>query len=108
MIRAVSYTHLDVYKRQEIHLPSGVNEWQIPLVAVDPKDPFEDALLEPEEEQETSYFAASLRIFNFSFIFIPSPSIYFKVYINYKDCRSLLYIYNTRMYVRSQIAKLDI
>ena len=57
--------------RREIHLPSGVKEWQHPAGAALPMPP-PFFLPLPEEEQETSYFADSVRIFSFSSEIMPS------------------------------------
>ena len=46
-----------------MHRPSGVKEWQIPPMLALPIPPFFAAREEPDEEQETSYFALSVRIF---------------------------------------------
>ena len=56
----------------EMHRPSGVNEWHIP-----PNDAFPSpsALFfrrDPDEEQDTSYFAPSVRIFSRSSSIMPA------------------------------------
>lgn len=64
--------------KSEIHLPSGVKEWQIPEAQVEPNLSLETFLLEPDEEQDTSYFAAADNILNLSDISI-SFSPYFQL-----------------------------
>ena len=61
---------IDVYKRQEMQRPSALKEWQIPAFAAEPSVPLAPWRVEPEEEQDTSYFAASARIVNLSIRFI--------------------------------------
>ena len=51
--------------RSETHRPSGVKEWQHPSGSPLPMPPA-FVLPLPDEEQETSYLALSVRIFNFS------------------------------------------
>ena len=46
--------------------PSGVKEWQIPARSAEPKLPLTEERSDPEEEQETSYLAASAKIANLS------------------------------------------
>ena len=48
--------------RREMHRPSGVKEWQIPAGAQSPNPPRTPRRADPDEEQETSYFAPSVRI----------------------------------------------
>lgn len=67
---------------RDIHLPSGVKEWHIPEAAVEPREPFWDFLFDPEEEQDTSYLAASLKILNLLFI---SKRFTFFIYIIYEQ-----------------------
>lgn len=67
---------MSIFKR-DTHRPSGVKEWQIPAFAAEPMVPFGPCLVEPEEEQDTSYLAASARIDSFSMRFINVlPKIY--------------------------------
>ena len=51
--------------KSEMHRPSGVKEWQQPSGMPFPIPPAFFRPL-PEEEQETSYFALSVRICSFS------------------------------------------
>lgn len=53
-----------------MHLPSGVKVWQIPLDETEPILPFLELLFEPEDEQDTSYLAALLKILSLSKISI--------------------------------------
>ena len=50
----------------ETHLPSGVKEWQIPPIEPFPSPPARFLRDEPDDEQETSYFALSVKISSFS------------------------------------------
>lgn len=50
----------------EIHRPSAAKLWQIPASEVFPRLPAFPLLCTPLEVQATSYFAASVKIFNFS------------------------------------------
>ena len=40
---------------KDMQRPSGVKLWQIPLDETEPIAPFFELLLEPEDEQDTSY-----------------------------------------------------
>ena len=63
-----SYMHSLLIKilSKEIHLPSGVKEWHSPPTEALPNPLFPFTLLEPEDEQETSYFALSVKISSLS------------------------------------------
>lgn len=65
----------------EMHLPSGVQLWQIPEGAVFPMPPFLFFLLLPLEEQDTSYFAESDNILIFSVRFMAFISTDFFYYM---------------------------
>ena len=56
--------------KSEIHLPSGVKEWQHPGAAAFPNP---SAFLRwlPDDEQDTSYLAPFVKIFSFSSLIIP-------------------------------------
>ena len=60
--------------RSEIHLPSAPKLWQIPALEEFPIPLPSPLLSTPLEEQETSYLAASARMFSFSLILIFSCS----------------------------------
>ena len=55
---------------KDMQRPSGVKLWQIPLDETEPIAPFFELLLEPEDEQDTSYLAAPPKILSFSLISI--------------------------------------
>ncbi len=57
---------------REIHLPSAEKLWQIPERSQFPMPVPSPFLAVPLEVQATSYFAASVRIFSFSYIDIDS------------------------------------
>ena len=58
---------------REMQRPSPAKLWQIPQAAALPICPFCAFLSTPLEVQATSYFAASVNIFNFSNRSIASP-----------------------------------
>lgn len=63
---------------REMHLPSSDQEWQIPAIWPDPRPPL-FFLFEFDDEQETSYLAASVSIWIFSTNSIESPLLLYKI-----------------------------
>ena len=62
-----------------MHLPSSVKEWQMPPYSAFPTPPDLFFLLDPEEEQDTSYLALSVKIFNLSESIIMRTFVCFSV-----------------------------
>ena len=72
----------------EMQRPSAVKEWQIPALAAEPMLPFSPWRVEPEDEQDTSYLAASDNIVSFSIRFIiNTPDIMSRISIVMKCLR---------------------
>ena len=72
----------------EMQRPSAVKEWQIPALAAEPMLPFSPRRVEPEEEQDTSYLAASDNMVSFSMRFIiNTPDIMGRISIVMKFLR---------------------
>ena len=59
-----------------MHRPSGVNEWQIPPKLAFPVPPAVFFRADPDEEQDTSYFALSVSMCSLCASSIFSPSFF--------------------------------
>ena len=73
-----------------MNLPSCVKEWHIPLKCAFPVPVGVFFLVDPEEEQETSYFALSVKILSRSISNITKPEQMFVFY--YIITHTLLFV----------------
>jgi len=75
-----------------MHLPSGVKEWHIPPTEAFPSPPALFTRLEPEEEQDTSYLALSVKISSFFASNIPIALPQTRIAAKTNKCLCLNYI----------------